>query len=147
MVTAGGGSRGGRPRTSPQSRRISRYEYPEATEPRTPETGHTSMLGAEHVVGLPLDGASWSKRIDIARVPDDSESLVVVDIDPAIDPVLLWSGKRNQRDVPVLPLQRNEIVAESRIARIVERAREASATAPIDGQGSLFADLEKELES
>ena len=59
MVTAGGGSRGGRPRTSPQSRRISRYEYPEATEPRTPETGHTSMLGAEHVVGLPLDGASW----------------------------------------------------------------------------------------
>jgi len=145
MVTTGGGSRGGRPRTSPQSRRISRYEYPEATEPRTPETGHTSMLGAEHVVGLPLDGASWSKRIDIARVPDDSESLVVVDIDPAIDPVLLWSGKRNQRDVPVLPLQRNEIVAESRIARIVERAREASATAPIDGQGSLFADLEKEL--
>ncbi|MHB8294308.1 MAG: site-specific DNA-methyltransferase [Acidimicrobiales bacterium] len=102
-------------------------------------------MGGEQVVGLPLDGASWSKRIDIARVPDDSDSLVVVDIDPAIDPVLLWSGKRNRRDVPVLPLQRNEVVAESRIARIVEHAREASATAPIDGQGSLFADLEKEL--
>lgn len=145
MATAGGGNRGGRTRTSPQNRRISRYEYPEATEPRTPETGHTSLLGGEHVVGLPLDGASWSKRIDIARVPDDSDSLVVVDIDPAIDPVLLWSGKRNQRDVPVLPLQRNEIVAESRIARIVERAREAAAAAPVDGQGSLFADLEKEL--
>ena len=145
MPTGGAGSRGGRrSRISPESRRISRYEYPEATEPRTPETGHTSLLGSEHVVGLPLDGASWSKRIDIARVPDDSDGLVVVDIDAAIDPVLLWSGKRNQRDVPVLPLQRNEIVAESRIARIVERAREASATA-IDGQGSLFADLEKEL--
>ncbi len=144
MATAGGGNRGGRgPRVSPQSRRISRYEYPEATEPRTPETGHTSLLGGEHVVGLPLDGGSWSKRIDIARIPDDSDSLVVVDIDPAIDPVLLWSGKRNQRDVPVLPLQRNEVVAESRIARIVERAR--SAAVPVHSQGSLFADLEKEL--
>jgi len=145
MATAGGGNRGGGTRSSPQNRRISRYEYPEVTEPRTPETGHTSLLGGEHVVGLPLDGGSWSKHIDIARLPDDSDSLVVVDIDPAIDPVLLWSGKRNQRDVPVLPLQRNEIVAESRIARIVERARESAAAAPVDGQGSLFADLEKEL--
>ena len=145
MATAGGGKRGGGTRSSPQNRRISRYEYPEVTEPRTPETGHTSLLGGEHVVGLPLDGGSWSKHIDVARVPDDSDSLVVVDIDPAIDPVLLWSGKRNQRDVPVLPLQRNEIVAESRIARIVERARESAAAAPVDGQGSLFADLEKEL--
>jgi len=146
MATAKENGRGDRaPRISPRSRRISRYEYPEATEPRTPETGHTSLLGGEHVVGLSLDGASWSRRIDIARVPDDADSLVVVDMDPAIDPVLLWSGKRNQRDVPVLPLQRNEVVAESRIARIVERAREASATVPINSQGSLFGDLEKEL--
>jgi hypothetical protein len=37
--------------------------------------------------------------------------------------VLFWAGKRNRREVPVLPLQRNEIVSESRIAQIIERAR------------------------
>ena len=47
-------------------------------------------------------------------------------MDPAADPVLFWAGKRNQREVPVLPLQRNEIVSESRIAQIIERARRAA---------------------
>ncbi len=66
-------------------------------------------------------------------------------MDPAVDPVLLWCGKRNRRDVPVLPLQRNEVVAESRIARIVDRARQAASQTKAFTQESLFAELEKEL--
>src|SRR5271167_1702480 len=67
-------------------------------------------------------------------------------MDPAADPVLFWAGKRNKREVPVLPLQRNEIVSDSRIAHIIERARKAAAEKdPQTGQGSLFADLEKTL--
>lgn len=36
------------------------------------------------------------------------------------------SGLRNRRELPVLPLQRNEIVSESGIAQIIERARRAA---------------------
>jgi adenine-specific DNA-methyltransferase len=137
---AGKPRRGGRP----VEKRVSRYEYPEATEPRTPETGHTSLIGDEHVVCLPLDGGKWSSSLDLARIPDDGDHLVVVDMDPAVDPAMLWCGKRNRRDVPVLPLQRNEVVAESRIARIIERAREATPR-DSEAQGTLFGELEKEL--
>ena len=46
----------------------------------------------------------------------------------------------------MLPLQRTEIISESRIARIVDRTRQAAAaTHPEFAQGSLFAELEKEL--
>jgi adenine-specific DNA-methyltransferase len=48
--------------------------------------------------------------------------------------------------VPVLPLQRNEIVSDSRIAQIIERARlTADAKSGTARQGHLFADLEKTL--
>ncbi|HBL28496.1 MAG TPA: hypothetical protein DD490_16810, partial [Acidobacteria bacterium] len=61
----------------------------------------------------------------IGKLPQEDERPVVVDMDPAADPVLFWAGKRNRREVPVLPLQRNEVVSESRIAQIIDRARRA----------------------
>src|SRR5688572_19655536 len=125
----------GKPRKRPK--RVTRYDYEELTEPRTPETGHTALLRDEHVVTLPMDGRRWSGALDLARLPENGDDLVVVDMDAAVDPVLLWSGKRNQRDVPVLPLQRSEVVAESRIGRIIDRARESASREGGDGQGSL----------
>jgi hypothetical protein len=126
-------------------KRVSRYQYPEVMEPRTPETGHTSLIGDEHVVTLPLDGHKWSRSLDLARVAEGGDELVVVDMDPAVDPVLLWCGKRNRRELPILPLQRNDVVAASRIARIVDRARASVPRDPDRGQSSLFEDLEKQF--
>jgi adenine-specific DNA-methyltransferase len=127
-------------------KRVTRYTYDDVKEPRTPETGHTSLLPAEEqVVTLPMDNG-WSKAIKVGKLPEGDVRPVVLDMDPAADPVLFWAGKRNRREVPVLPLQRNEIVSESRIAQIIERARRAaeekSGTAR---QEHLFADLEKTL--
>ncbi len=88
----------------------------------------------------------WSKAIEVGKLPEGDERPVVVDMDPAADPVLFWAGKRNRREVPVLPLQRNEIVSESRIAQIIERARRAAEEkSGAARQGHLFADLEKTL--
>src|SRR5439155_19758192 len=99
-------------------KRVTRYTHEEVKEPRTPETGHTSLLpDDEQVVTLPMDNG-WSKAISVGKLPEDDQRPVVVDMDPAADPVLFWSGKRNRREVPVLPLQKNEIVSESRIAQI-----------------------------
>ncbi len=94
---------------------------------------------------LPMDNG-WSKAIFVGKLPEADDRPVVVDMDPAADPVLFWAGKRNRREVPVLPLQRNEIVSESRIAQIIERARKAAEDKPgVPRQGHLFADLEKQL--
>jgi len=88
----------------------------------------------------------WSKAIEVGKLPGGDERPVVVDMDPAADPVLFWAGKRNRREVPVLPLQRNEIVSESRIAQIIDRARRAAEEkSGAARQGHLFADLEKTL--
>ncbi|MBI4468788.1 MAG: site-specific DNA-methyltransferase, partial [Acidobacteria bacterium] len=88
----------------------------------------------------------WSKAIEVGKLPEGDERPVVVDMDPAADPVLFWSGKRNKREVSVLPLQRNEIVSESRIAQIIDRARRAAEEkSGAARQGHLFADLEKTL--
>src|SRR5205085_11866729 len=107
--------------------RGARYTYTDVKEQRTTETGHTALLQAdEQVVTLPMDNG-WSKAIEVGRLPEGDKRPVVVDMDPAADPVLFWAGKRNKREVPVLPLQRNEIVSESRIAHIIERARKAVA--------------------
>jgi hypothetical protein len=127
-------------------KRVTRYTYEEIREPRTPETGHTSLLpGEEQVVTLPMDNG-WSKATILGKLPEGDERPVVVDMDPVADPVLFWSGKRERRYVPVLPLQRNEIVTESRIAQIIERARQSAAeTSDQARQGHLFADLEKAL--
>lgn len=127
-------------------KRVTRYSYEHLPEPRTPETGHTALLPAdEQVVTLPMDNG-WSMAIEVGKLPGGDERPVVLDMDPAADPVLFWSGKRSRREVPVLPLQRNEIVSASRIAQIVERAREAAREKERDsGPPLLFADLEKTL--
>jgi adenine-specific DNA-methyltransferase len=125
-------------------KQVTRYIYDDITESRTPETGHTPLLPAdEQVVSLPMDNG-WSKAVMVTKLPEGDGRPVVVDMDPATDPVLLWSGKRNRRDVPVLPLQRNEIVSESRIAQIIDRARRATdEKSGAARQGHIFADLEK----
>ena len=117
-------------RRTKAAKTVTRYTYDKVKEPRTPETGHTALLpGDEQVVTLPMDNG-WSRAIDVGRLAaaEDNDPPVVVDMDPAADPVLFWAGKRNRRDVPLLPLQRNEIVSESRIAGIIERARMRAAT-------------------
>jgi adenine-specific DNA-methyltransferase len=125
-----------------KTRKVTRYTHEDVKEPRTPETGHTSLLPAEEqVVTLPMDNG-WTKAIDVGKLADDDRP-VVVDMDPAIDPVLFWAGKRNKREIPILPLQRNEIVSESRITQIIERARRAADEK--QPQRSLFADLERSL--
>jgi adenine-specific DNA-methyltransferase len=88
----------------------------------------------------------WSKAIKVGKLPEGDARPVVVDMDPTADPVLFWAGKRNRREVPVLPLQRNEIVSDSRIAQIIDRARRAAEEkSGASRQGHLFADLEKSL--
>lgn len=129
-----------------KDKQVTRYTYEDVKEPRTPETGHTALLPAdEQVVTLPMDNG-WSKALQVGRLPDGNARPVVLDIDPAADPVLFWAGKRNQRQVPILPLQRNEIVTDSRIGQIIERAQKAAAEKEQQPrQATLFAELEKSL--
>jgi len=136
----------GRKKNGNEGKRVTRYTFDEVKDPQVPETGHTALLPAdEQVVTLPMDNG-WGKAITVGKLPEGDERPVVIDMDPATDPVLFWSGKRNKREVPVLPLQRNEIVSESRIAQIIERARKAAEEKdPQAKQGHLFADLEKTL--
>ena len=136
-----------RSRNKPKTeKKVTRYTYDEIKEPRTPETGHTSLLpGEDLVVTLPMDNG-WTKAIEVGKLPEGDDRPVVLDMDPAADPALFWAGKRSRREVPVLPLQRNEIVSESRIAQIIERARRvAEEESGTTRQGHLFADLEKTL--
>jgi adenine-specific DNA-methyltransferase len=102
----------------PSEKKITNYSYPD-TETAEPETGHTKLL------------------------PD--EKVHTIDMDPLLDPELHWAGKVREKKVPVLPLQRNEIVTESIITQIIERVREA--TTKKSGQVLLtsFVDLEKAL--
>jgi adenine-specific DNA-methyltransferase len=131
----------GAKKATKSEKRVTRYSYNDELEPRTPETGHTSLLPDEgRVVALPMDNG-WTEAIDVGKL-EDHDAPAIVDLDPVLDPVLFWSGKRSHRQVPVLPLQRNEIISESRIARIIDRARE-SARQPETEQQSLFSDLEK----
>ena len=134
------------PKPPKAEKKVTRYTYSDVKEPRTPETGHTSLLPAEDlVVTIPMDNG-WSKAINVGKLSESEDRPVVMDMDPAADPVLFWAGKRNRREVPVLPLQRNEIVSESRIAQIIDRARRAAAEkSGAAQQGHLFADLEKTL--
>lgn len=127
-------------------KRITRYTYDDIKEPRAPETGHTPLLPAEEqVITLPMDNG-WSKAVAVGKLPEGDQRPVVLDMDPAADPVLFWAGKRSKRQLPVLPLQRNEIVSDTRIAQIIERARKAAEERlGAVQQGHLFADLEKTL--
>ena len=133
-------------KNSSGEKKITRYTYEEVKEPGTPETGHTSLLSdEEQVVSLPLDNG-WTKAVEVGRLPADGEHTIIVGMDPLIDPILFWAGKRSKKDLPILPLQRNEIVTESRIAQIIARARCAASEAePRLEQLALFADLEKML--
>lgn len=126
-------------------KKVTRYTHEDVKEPRTPETGHTKLLPSdEQVVTLPMDNG-WSKAIQVGKLPQD-EKPVILDMDPAADPVLFWAGKRNKREIAILPLQRNEVVSESRIAQIIERAKQAAAEKSGEPrQGSFFAELEKSL--
>src|ERR1700731_3460016 len=129
-----------------RGKRVTRYSYDNVKEPRTPETGHTALLPAdEQAVTVPMD-TGWWKAIRVGKLGESDGGPVVLDRDPAVVPVLFWSGKRNRREVPILPLQRNEVVADSRIAHIIERARTLPAEkSPQLTFGSIFADLEKTL--
>ena len=122
---------------------VTRYTH-DVKEPGTPETGHTRLMpGEEQIVSVPMDNG-WTSALNVGKLEDGQEHPVVVDMDPVVDPVLFWAGKKSQRDIPILPLQRNEIVSESRIAQIVERARRASNNGAIE-QMALFGDLERKL--
>jgi len=136
----------GNKKSAKAEKKVTRYTFNDVKEAGTPETGHTALLPSdEQVVTLPMDNG-WSKAIDIGKLPEGNQAPVIVDMDPAADPVLFWAGKRNKREVPVLPLQRNEIISESRVAQIIERVRKAaSENEPQARQGSLFADLERTL--
>jgi len=135
-----------KPTNGGKDKQVTRYTYDKVMEPRTPETGHTALLPAdEQVVTVSMDNG-WSKAIKVGQLPADDKRPVVVDMDPGADPTLFWCGKRNRRQVPILPLQRNEIVSESRIAHIIARARAAALEkAPQMMLGSLFAEMEKQF--
>ncbi len=100
-------------------KKVTQYTY-DITELAEPETGHTKLLPSE-------------------------DKNHVIDMDPLYDPELHWSGKARAKNVPILPLQRNEIVTESRISQIIERVTQAatarSAQSPLTG----FFELEKVL--
>lgn len=133
-------------KTGNKQKRVTRYTYEDVKEPRTPETGHTALLPAdEQVVTIPMDNG-WSKALAVGKLPEGDKRPVVVDMDPAADPILFWSGKRNRREVPILPLQRNEVISESRMAQIIERTRKAATEkAPQMTFGTIFEDIEKSL--
>ena len=99
------------PNKTKTEKKVTRYTYDDIKEPRTPETGHTSLLPSDDQVVTLLMDNGWSKAIELGKLPEGDQRPVVMDMDPASDPVLFWTGKRNRREVPVLPLQRNEIVS------------------------------------
>lgn len=80
-------------------KKITQYGHG-ASELTEPETGHTRLL--------------------------PSEEHAVITMDPNFDPELQWSGKTYERTIPILPLQRNEVITESRVRAIVERAKNAA---------------------
>jgi hypothetical protein len=50
-------------------KKVTRYTYEDVKEPRTPETGHTSLLPAdEQVVSLPMHNG-WSKALKVGFFP------------------------------------------------------------------------------
>jgi len=143
-IAAGTEKMAPRTKKAAKAKEVTRYVHEDALELATPETGHTALLAEEQAVTLAMDNG-WADAVKVGRLPG-SESPVIIDMDPAYDPVLFWAGKRNHREVPLVPLQRNEIVREPRIAAIIARARERAASKREYGhQRILFAELEKTL--
>lgn len=125
---------------------VTRYTYDDIKEPRTPETGHTMLMDDDYqVVRVSMDNG-WKRAVNVGKLDDEPET-VLIDMDPLIDPLVVWSGKKSTVDVPVLPLQRNEIVSESRIKQVIDRARKRASGARGEGEqlSLTFHDLEKEL--
>jgi adenine-specific DNA-methyltransferase len=133
-------------RAKKADKKVTRYTYDDIKEPRTPETGHTMLMDDDNQVVRVSMNNGWKQAINVGKLEDEPET-VLIDMDPLIDPLLVWSGKKSTVDVPVLPLQRNEVVSESRIKQIIDRAAKRSAEKRGEGeQMSLtFHDLEKEL--
>ena len=78
-------------RKSTNGKQVTRYTYNDIKEPRTPETGHTSLLPAEEqVMTLPMDNG-WSKAVEVGKLPEDDQRPVMLDMDPVADPVLFWA--------------------------------------------------------
>ena len=82
------------------TKKVTQYSY-NVTEPSEPETGHTKLLPS-------------------------AEKNDFIEMDPLQDPELHWAGKARDRQIPILPLQRNEIVNESKIKQIIERVSQAA---------------------
>ena len=58
------------PKKPKTEKKVTRYTFDEIKEPRTPETGHTSLLpGKDLVVTLPMDNG-WSKAIEVGKLPE-----------------------------------------------------------------------------
>ncbi len=129
----------GKRNTTEKRRSLTRYEHPTDKDLVTPETGHTPLLAEESPSTLELSQRAFA-ALEVMDAPDGRRQ-IVVDMDPAVDPLLFWAGKSNLFELPALPLQRTEVVAESRIARVARRAA-ARQTAP-SSQQTLFADIEK----
>ena len=90
----------GTKRTSKAEKRVTRYTFDDVKEAGTPETGHTALLPAdEQVVTLPMDNG-WSKALKVGTLPEGGKAPIIVDMDPAADPILFWAGKRNKREYP-----------------------------------------------
>jgi adenine-specific DNA-methyltransferase len=100
-------------------KKVTQYAY-DIDEPAEPETGHTRLLPSV-------------------------EERETIEMDPTFDPQLHWSGKRRRKSIPILPLQRNEVVSESRIAQIIERVRKASQKKSSQAPLTSFFELEKAL--
>jgi len=112
------------PKKLKSEKKVTRYTYDEIKEPRTPETGHTSLLPTEELVVT----CRWTTVEQSDRGGEAAEGdqrPVVVDMDPAATRCSSGGQAQPARSA-VLPLQRNEIVSESRIAQIIERARRAA---------------------
>lgn len=127
-------------------KQVTRFTYDDIKEPRTPETGHTMLMDDGYqVVRVSMENG-WKQAVNVGKLEDEPET-VLIDMDPLIDPLLVWSGKKSTVDVPVLPLQRNEIVSESRIKQIIDRAKKRAAEKASEGEqlSLAFHDLEKEL--
>src|SRR5262245_25339124 len=107
----------GRQAANGNGKEVTRYTYTDIVERGVPETGHTDLLPEDEVVvSIPMDDG-WTRAMVVGHLQDAPDQRLLVDMDPVVDPVLFWAGKRNRRDISVLPLQRNEIVTDSRIAQ------------------------------
>ena len=75
----------GKPRNTSNKieKKVTRCTHEEVKGPRTPETGHASLLpSAEQVLTLPMDNG-WTKAIKVGRLPGDDDRPVVGIFNPA----------------------------------------------------------------